>query len=623
MNIHLSAECFSELPGLQILQAAFPNRFSSGGDPVSFEMGFHSDGFSIERQADGFRINYRRPCDAFRALGLLLSGCNISEAGPISQLCSMESLGVMLDVSRNGVLKVESLEALFRSFALMGINTVQLYMEDVYELPEEPFFGYGRGAYSPNELRRIDDYGHLLGIEVVPCIQTLGHMEQVLQWPAYEEMADVRGVLLAGDDRTYQLIGKMLDLAASCFRTRRIHIGMDEAHGVGTGKYLTKNGFERSFDILNKHLEKVTGLCHARGLEPMIWSDMYFRIGSKTHDYYDEAAIIPAEVIGEISSNVELVYWDYYHADTTFYERWIDRHRLMGKEPIFAAGAWSWGRFWAYWPRIRETLDAGMKAARTRNLRQSFITVWGDDGAECHPFSFLMGIQYFAEWAYVGKPDMQALEMQFSVISGGSGALSDCILASEIDEIPITKDRLEGEANFAKWILWHDPVLGFLDRHIPNDLPAHYRLLSQKLLERASENSQLRFPATIAKALAVKTELHLEVRAAYHAKDTEQIQSLISEALPETLRTIQQLRSLHRQVWNVWYKPFGWEVLDRRYGGLIARLESLKDLLLEFLENPDGEIAEFEFGQNLVYPPEQNEKVYFSYARVVTPSAIK
>ena len=62
----------------------------------------------------------------------------------------------------------------------MGLNAVCLYTEDTYEVPNEPFFGYLRGRYETSELKELDDYAADFGIEMFPCIQTLGHMEQVL-----------------------------------------------------------------------------------------------------------------------------------------------------------------------------------------------------------------------------------------------------------------------------------------------------------------------------------------------------------------------------------------------------------------------------------------------------------
>ena len=318
--------------GLNILQESRPADLGPGGTPVVFEGSRPRPGFSIEARPAGWLVKYESPCDAFRALGLILGhDGKFPEGFPLTQDRAFATVGMMWDLSRNAVLRVEAVKELFRAWALMGYNAVQLYMEDVYALPGEEFFGYARGVYTPEELREIDAYGHALGLEVMPCIQTLGHLEQILQWPPYRGLKDVTGVLMVGEEATYRLIAKMLDTLTGCFRSRRIHIGMDEAHGVGTGAYLRKHGPRRPFDILNEHLRRVTALCRERGLRPMIWSDMYFRIGSKTNDYYDREAEIPAEVASAISPEVDLVYWDYYHEDPGFYEEWIRRHRTMGK----------------------------------------------------------------------------------------------------------------------------------------------------------------------------------------------------------------------------------------------------------------------------------------------------
>lgn len=614
MNLHLTYT--PTLPGLPVLAEAFPDRITSLGTPVVFTDGRERPGFSIGQEEKSIRVSFSHPCDAYRAVGLLLAG----GASPgSSQDRAHESVGVMWDLSRNGVLRMEAWEEILRKFALLGINSVQLYMEDVYEIPGEPFFGYGRGGYSADELRRIDDYGHRLGIEIVPCIQTLGHLGQILRWPAYSDLADVPGVLMVGEKKTQELIGRMLDQMSACFRSRTLHIGMDEAHGVGTGNYLTRNGYQRAFDILIRHLETVVEMCRARGLHPMMWSDMFFRIGSQRHDYYDREAVVPSEVACRIPPGVELVYWDYYHADPGFYEEWIKRHRALGKEPIFAAGAWNWGRFWAYAPRWRESLSAGMKTAREQKLAQTFLTIWGDDGDEFHPASVLPAIQYFAQWAYAGEPDDQALQRQFTVISPGS-SLPAYLAASQLDEIPALRDSRECTANPSKWILWHDPVIGFLNAHLTPDLPAHYSKLA-KALEQPDADEAIRFAAKVARAVGLKAQLHLKTRAAWKTKDSGEIRRLRTEVLPQCLDAVNDLWNAHRAVWRQWKKPFGWEVIELRYAGVTARLKSLETLLDECLANPQLHVPEW------TNPPlrirEQVSEVYFNYDKTATPSIVK
>ena len=580
-------------------------------------------GFCVTAHRERIQVLYARPRDAFRALGLLFSVGDFRPGDTLAQACPFESLGVMLDVSRNGVFTVEAIESLFSHFALMGIDSVQLYMEDVFLLPEEPFFGYARGAYTHEELRRIDDCGHRLGIEVIPCVQTLGHMEQILQWPAYAQLADVPGVLLVGEDKTYSLLGKILDMAVSCFRSRRIHIGMDEAHGVGSGRFLSKHGFHRPFDILNRHLKKVVELCQSRNLAPMIWSDMYFRIGSETNDYYDKDASIPDEVIDTMSPDVDLVYWDYYHADPEFYKEWIRRHRAMGKEPIFAAGAWTWGRFWAHWSRWNESISAGMQAARSEGLKSTFLTAWGDDGSECHPFSMLPAVQYFAECAYNETPDKARLDQQFEVFCS-QATLDNFRTASQLDETPSGRGRIEAEANLSKWLLWHDPILGFLNSHITEEVHQHFVELAVQLEGPAATcDSPVKLPAALAQTLAFKSEIHLKLRAAYSAGDRGTLEDLLQRVLPQTLSCLDDLREIHSLVWEQWFKPFGWEVLDRRYGGIIRRLQSLSDLLAKKLANPELRIPELELDPLPILPMDQPEKFYFDYSRVITASTFK
>ena len=49
-------------------------------------------------------------------------------------------LGVMLDCSRNAVMKPEQVKQYARIIRDMGYNTLMLYTEDTYEVENQPFF---------------------------------------------------------------------------------------------------------------------------------------------------------------------------------------------------------------------------------------------------------------------------------------------------------------------------------------------------------------------------------------------------------------------------------------------------------------------------------------------------
>ena len=64
-------------------------------------------------------------------------------------------LGVMLDCSRNAVLKVETVKQYACLLKKMGYNTLMLYTEDTYEVENQPYFGHLRGRYSKVELKEM------------------------------------------------------------------------------------------------------------------------------------------------------------------------------------------------------------------------------------------------------------------------------------------------------------------------------------------------------------------------------------------------------------------------------------------------------------------------------------
>ena len=603
-----------------------PRRFAAGGGPATLR--FQRDeslpaGCAVTKGRE-LVVRYRRRIDAFRALGRLL-GEGASERAGFVETSRFDMAGVMIDVSRNGVVRPDALRALLRKYALMGINLVMLYAEDTYEVPGEPFFGYLRGRYTHEEMKGLDDYADALGIEMCPCIQTLAHLAQVLQWPAYAEYQDTDHVLIADEEKTYALIEKMIKAASAPFRSRRIHIGMDEAAGIGSGRYKELHGEKAPFDILNDHLARVRDICSRLSLKPMIWSDMYFRLGSKSHDYYDRELVISPEVIKRIPKDVQLVYWDYYHLDKEFYREWIDRHRALGSEPIMAGGAWTWNRFWTALPFTFKTIDACVEACREKGLREVFITLWADGGAECDLFSASPGIQYFAEHAYADSVDPARLRANFR---GSCDAdFDDWVRASDLDAIPCLKKPQESGTNVSKWLLWQDPLLAIMDPHIEGaNLRAHYAQLAADLRVAARKGptaARLRFPAQVAAALELKVHLRRGLAAAYAAGNRAQLRQLCDTDLPELRRRVRALWKAHRALWFGLYKPFGWECIDRRYGGLLARLETVSERLEDYLGGRVDSIPELEAELQRVFNLPEGGLPVIHASRVMTPSFIK
>lgn len=204
-----------------------------------------------------------------------------------------------------------------------------------------------------------------------------------MRWPKYAAIKDTDAELLTTEEQSYALINKMLDFYSRVFKSRRIHLGMDETHGLGRDRYMDMNGYRRPFDIYIDHLNRVVRECNKRKLTPMIWSDMFFRMGSKNMDYYDAQAVTPQDVIDQIPREVQLTYWDYYHKDKEFYQEWIRRHRQLGSLPVMASGIWTWPVFWHNHRQTVPTVRPCIEACIQEGMEEIIFTMWGDDGGYC------------------------------------------------------------------------------------------------------------------------------------------------------------------------------------------------------------------------------------------------
>ena len=141
--------------------------------------------------------------------------------------------GTMLDCSRNAVMTVDSVKQWIDLTADLGYNMLMLYTEDTYEVINQPYFGYMRGRYSIAEMQEIQAYCTSKGMELIPNIQTLAHLNGIVRWPAYIPMIDQKDFLLVGDEAVYKLIDDMFATLALTHTSKYVHVGMDEAVGLG------------------------------------------------------------------------------------------------------------------------------------------------------------------------------------------------------------------------------------------------------------------------------------------------------------------------------------------------------------------------------------------------------
>ena len=578
-----------------VLGEEYPVSDSGRGLKVSFK---RVDGEGLIsrtiRSRGAVTIEYNCVAGAARGIGSALSKIESKDSTPF------KTLGIMLDVSRNMVMKVDHLKAWMRRLALCGYNMIMLYTEDTYELEDYPKFGYMRGAYLIEEIRELDAYAAKLGIEMIGCIQTLGHLEQINHYAEFAPSRDTASVLRVGAEETEKLVDSMIKFWSEALTSRRIHIGMDETHDLGRGKFMDYNGYENPFTLFNRQLSMVRSICDKYGLSPMIWSDMYFRLSNPKQEYYDFVSPVPQDVVDAIPKNVQLVYWDYYHQDEESYSKMIKRHRDIGYEPVMGSGIWTWTKLWYDHEMTRRTVEPCLAACRKEKVQEVFFTMWGDDGAYCNYDSSLAGIFYAGDLSF-GADDIEQTALRFDTLCAPT-SFEAHIAASELD-YRLLDGKGEEYLAIASMILWDDPLYAIVcenymrrDPEFDLKLLDHYEELLCRVLPvfDADGAGDLELAADIASLLIKKLELFGALRTAYREGDIVALREIAVKLIPAAIAAATEFDSAFRAQWHAVAKPFGLERIQARNAALIARLEETALRINEYISGAIELIDELE-----------------------------
>ena len=553
-------------------------------------------GFSVHLDGESAQISYSTNNTFLRALGLLVEHIE-EDRYHEKQQASFETLGAMLDCSRNAVMRVESVKRMIRHMALMGFNMLQIYTEETYEVEGHPYFGYMRGRYTADELKELDDYAFRMGVELMPCIQTLAHLGCIFRWRTYNAVTDCDDILLVGDEKTYELIDAMFATFAKSFRSRRINIGMDEAHMLGLGKYLEEHGYENRSEIMITHLAKVIAICKKYGFQPSMWSDMFFRLATNGL-YYSDDLEISKEVIEKVPSEVGLIYWDYYSTDDN-YDRMLSRHLQFKSEIWFAGGSWRWRGFA---PQIQFSNAASrlaVESCRRHGVKHVFVTAWGDDGSEASMFTILPTLQLYAEECFAGRNDDEYLAGRFAVCAGANW--TDFLNMDLLNLVGDNEAPGRCGVNPAKYFLYQDPLSGLFDKHVSAGIDAQYAQAAAHLKKAAANNpswaAQFTTLALAGEVLSVKAELGVRIHKAYAAGDRATLQAIAEKDIPAALHSLQAFAAAFKKQWFSENKAFGYEIIDIRLGGLRSRLETAASRIQEYLSGEIDRIEELEAEQ--------------------------
>ncbi len=545
-------------------------------------------------------ITYPGKAGFMRALTLASLAISKNDFKEIEETVYFDECGVMLDLSRNGVMTVASVKKYADLMAIMGLNQLYLYIEDIYEIEGYPYFGYMRGRYTKEELKEIDEYCDSIGVEVIPHIQTLGHMEKYLRWPEGDNIRDTEKILLAGEAETYEFIKKAIVSVSSAFKTKKIHLGMDEAGNLGSGKYYAKNGPKNRKEILLDHIKRVCDIATELNLIPIIYGDVLYAVAmGGSHAGHNNTMELPDDIKNNLPKDIIPVYWNYYSEDYELYKNRLTAYRELTGKTIFWGGIWTWLGA-SYDAVMTEKLsEPALRACKDLGIRSAIGSIWQDDGCECNFFLSAHGLMYFAEHMYNKTIDSELFKERFSFI-----------LKTDYEAFTLMSYFHNDYDNFndyesylvrymGKKYYWSDILLGLVDKEIDEKpISAYYKELAEKFGAFVSKTpewaEEYEFVRQAILTNSKKCFILENLRNAYLKKDTAFLEKCRDELLPQLKEEYIKAKNLHRAQWYKVLKPFGYEVLDIRYGGMVNRIETAIMRLDEYLSGKISSIEELE-----------------------------
>lgn len=212
----------------------------------------------------------------------------------------------------------------------MRYNAVLVEWEDMFPWQTDERFRCAT-AYTPTQVKAFHEKCASLGIEVIPLVQCLGHMQNPLDLPDYAKLreiphlSDCLNPLAPGARELVQkMVDEVLDLTPGC---KYFHLGGDEAWTFGshpdTKAYIAQHG---KGALYLHHVEPILDALNARGVRPILWHDMMAE--------WDSSAL------SKLAQKADLMFWSYHshpyenknpHFKKEVFERFMQHNvRLWG-----------------------------------------------------------------------------------------------------------------------------------------------------------------------------------------------------------------------------------------------------------------------------------------------------
>ena len=205
--------------------------------------------------------------------------------------------------------KMPYLVRLLSLFRDLGATGLLVEFEDTYPYVGDLQVLRGPVAYTEKEIVEFLKQAKDVGLEVVPLVQTFGHLEFVLKHDKFKELRatpDNPSSLSSMNTDSLSLVKVMIeDIMRLHAKARFIHLGGDEVFNLGESELDKKSGLSEN-ELYLHHMKPVLEFTKSMfpGVQPLVWHDMLMHWS--------------AEELKQIAGLVEPMIWEYRPSVETF-----------------------------------------------------------------------------------------------------------------------------------------------------------------------------------------------------------------------------------------------------------------------------------------------------------------
>ena len=502
------------------------------GSPEAYRLRVEKDCITVTgRTADGVLMGLRTLAQL--ALDGPIPACEIADWPDMrlrgTHLCYCHVLETM-------PYNVPNFEALLEQIDRMAAvkqNAVLLELAAMFPFQKHAKISCGI-AFTAEQIARLRNRLRAQRMEIVPLVQCLGHAYEVLrhdQYAQYRELPTHTQQYCPTNPKVIDLYMDFVDDYLAAFpELKTFHLGGDESYMLGRcprcAEKVTEVGVSR---LYVDHVGEVARRVHAKGLTPIVWSDML--------EHHPQAMSLLPKYLGIVYWNYDLAFWPRAYEVKIFMDQGL---RVIAAPAVRFGGAGT--ELAVYYPEALRGIEALTKRVYQDGCRETIITNW-IKGSPHENTDY--GLSYAADLAWSVAGTRQDFQRRYAKYAFGLDDPSVCNVYEILSLVlpyaePVfrhQRDRLDrldlSGLNFPdKWRQYSDPKREpEVIRQLEDGLAAGQKAeaaLSEYRAKVARGKRQLELLNTSARCIQAKARLALALHA---GKDLQQNDKAETEAL--------------------------------------------------------------------------------------------